>query len=209
MTEFKATLATKLEFSLDDTGDLMYIEGTIIEPGTYQGIDGKKVHYSDDVLTEGAPSAKGRPVIYRHTEADGEEKDLVVGFTASCPEKDGTIGYKAVIYDERAFPFIKDETFDAVSPEIDVDGRYDSEKDLYVADKIVFTSLTLTNNEHKGIGSASIDGHGAIHISLEKKGKEKKLVDKEKYDENLLSKHLRRIQKSRHFRTRWHSGMND
>ncbi len=188
MTEYVATLAAKLDYSLDDSGALMYIEGTIIEPGTYQGIDGKKISYSDTVLTDGAPSAKGRPIIYRHTETDGEEKDLVVGYTAILNEEDGKIDYKGIIYDERVFPFLEDGTFDAVSPEIDVDGRYDSEQELYVAEKVEFTSLTLTSNEHKGIDSASIAGHGAIHISLEKKKKKKKKEKKKvmttkKYDD--------------------------
>jgi hypothetical protein len=160
-------LASKLETTRD--GDLMYVSGTLFAPGTYQGIDGQKVRYSPSMTPMVVGTGKGKPIIYKHTEKDGQEKDLVVGFTSTVIDDNGEAKYTGYIYNPEVFPFIEDQTFNAVSPELEIDGSYDSGDNTVTAESVGLSSLALTNHARKGIDSASIDSHKMIHISLEKK----------------------------------------
>jgi len=147
----------------------MILEGPLMEPGEYQGIDGNKIAYSKEVLDEGAATGEGKPVIYRHTKEDGEEERLVVGYSAALNNDEGVLSHRLAIYNPDVFPFVEDGTFNAVSPEVDIDGTYDEATGIVTADKMAFTSYALTNHARKGIPTASIDGHKMIHISLERR----------------------------------------
>ncbi len=159
----------------------MIIEGPLMEPGTYQGIDGNKIAYTSEVLSKGAEeTGVGKPVIYRHTEKDGEEKELVVGYSAMIADDAGKLSHRLAIYNPDVFGFIEDETFDAISPEIDVEGTYDESTGVVNAEEIVFTSYALTDHTRKGIPTAAIDSRKMIHISLERRKQD--MDDKKKYE---------------------------
>jgi len=164
----------------------MILEGPLMEPGTYQGIDGNKIAYNEDVLSKGASeTGKGKPVIYRHTKEDGEEERLVVGYSAAIVDDDGKLSHRLAIYNPDVFPFIEDGTFDSVSPEIDIDGTYDESTGIVTAAEIAFTSYALTNNARKGIPTAGIDSQKMIHISLERRKTD--MDNKEKYEADFAA----------------------
>jgi hypothetical protein len=144
----------------------MFVEGTMISPGTYTGIDGNTVEWSEDVLTVAAPTAKGRPILYAHTDEDGQEKELAVGFVSASVDDNGQTRVKGVIYNDSVFPLVEKGLFNAFSPEVDFMGEKLGEN-RYRATEAQYTSVTLTNmpaNE-----DAKIDNYGFVHISLEEK----------------------------------------
>jgi len=164
-------MASKLETSRD--GSIMFMKGTLIEPGIYRGIDGATVQYDGDVLENGKLTARSIPIIYRHTEEkDGKQemKELTVGNLSSVnSDGKGQLTYTGYVWDDRVFPFVQDATFDAVSPEIDIDGVVDPTTGVVMAKTVSFEALALTNHTKRGIDTASIDSHKVVHVSLERK----------------------------------------
>jgi len=173
MENYIATLASKLEYNAVD--QLMFIEGEAIAPGTYTGVDGHTVTWEAPVLSSAATTLPKKPILYIHTEEDGDEVRSVVGYVSGFEDTEGQVRYKGVIYDDVVFPFIENKTFDAVSPEIDF--MADKKEDgSYLATQAKFSSLVLTGipaNER-----ASIDKHGFIHVALEEKKSKMSTNDK-------------------------------
>jgi len=167
LVQCTAKLASKLEWNVVD--DLMFIEATAMTPGTFQGIDGQKVHWTAPVISEATPTGKQKPILFVHTDEEGDEKESVVGFVQDVQDEDGRVRFKGIVYNDIAYPFIESGELDSISPEIDFQGDFNSEMGAYLATKAKFSSFVLTNipaNEE-----AKIEKHGFIHISLERKGK--------------------------------------
>lgn len=163
--DYKVKTASKLEWDVKD--DIMFIEGTLGSPGTFTGIDGNTIEWPEKVISKAAPSAKKRPILYAHTDDEGDEKFLTVGYVADSKDVgSGKTRYKGVIYNDTIFPLIEKGEFNAVSPEIDFDGEKLGER-KYRATEAAYTSMVLTNTPANK--DATIDKYGFMHVSLERR----------------------------------------
>jgi hypothetical protein len=91
----KATLSGEIT-SFEVLGEVLRYEGTVLCPGTWQGIDGNKITYSAPVVSQGAGTFSG---VSLH---DGNHQDLtreaVKGFNAVSWSQDGCIRNRGYIW---------------------------------------------------------------------------------------------------------------
>lgn len=79
-------------------GPVAELEGVLITPGTYQGIDGKKVTYSRELLTKKAETILGTQIKYTHQ----DNAEAVVGFNTGVRTDGGYIFNRGYIFDRNA-----------------------------------------------------------------------------------------------------------
>jgi len=78
-------------------GSVTEFEGVLISPGTYQGIDGKRITYSAEVLTKKSDGIPGTQVKYKHSDS----AEAVVGFNTGVRNANGFIFNRGYIFDPK------------------------------------------------------------------------------------------------------------
>jgi hypothetical protein len=101
---------------VERTGDVYVYYGTILEPGTWKGIDGHEIKYEDsetssirDVFAEAAATFNGKQLVYGHYD---KSRKAVKGFNLTTWLEDGALRNKGVIADPEVIQAIEAGSFD-------------------------------------------------------------------------------------------------
>jgi len=92
----KAVLSGQIT-SFEILGEVLKYEGTVLCPGTWQGVDGNKITYSDAVVASGAPTFSGVALHEGHID---QTREAVKGFNAVSWYQDGCIRNRGYIWDK-------------------------------------------------------------------------------------------------------------
>jgi len=99
------------------TGDVLKVEGILIYPGTFYGLDGKPTKFSEEVIKEIFESVgENIPLKLTHF------SDKYVGYATRLGiSEDGKVWFKGYVFDEKAISQIEQHGYDGVSGEFDLE----------------------------------------------------------------------------------------
>lgn len=134
--EFVVTLDSPIQWK--EVDDVFIVTGVALAPGTYQGIDGAKIQYDQDVVKASCPSLLGIDYMTAHS-PNGKFGGTVVG---NAIEAD-TLLYKAVVSKPEAIANIK-KGF-GTSIEANVKTEWDKDKEVWRAVSVEHKMLCQTD----------------------------------------------------------------
>ena len=154
----------KLKF--EPAGDVLQVQGTLIYPGTFTGLDGKPVTFSKEVIKDIKENIDGNiPFKVTHF------SDKIVGYATHffLDENTGALMFKGYVFDNNAIKKIETDGYDHVSGEFDVD----VDKDGKVVDGVLKAIAFVTK---PAVPGAEIEE--AKSVALSKEGGELDMADK-------------------------------
>ena len=92
----KAILSGQIT-SFEILGEVLRYEGTVLCPGTWQGIDGNKISYSEPVVASGAGTFSGVSLHEGHLD---QTREAVKGFNSVSWYQDGCIRNRGYVWDK-------------------------------------------------------------------------------------------------------------
>jgi len=109
-------------------GNALIIEGDLIRPGTFIGLDGVPTHYSDNFIHRIAPSIIGTPIRFAHEISPKSmlkriEKGTTIGFWTGF-KKGGTLKVRGYTFDPIAIEYLKSHPKIGLSMEAQVYAEY-------------------------------------------------------------------------------------
>jgi hypothetical protein len=91
--KLSVTLSSTAPLSITKNHKFRIIEGIALTPGTFQGIDGKKIKYPNDVVEQLPPLLRSAIAVDGHT-------DKVIGFVTDAWLQGNDVGAKVMVFDE-------------------------------------------------------------------------------------------------------------
>jgi len=106
----------KVQF--EPAGEVLQVQGVLIHPGTFTGLDGKPVTFTKEAIEEIAENIDGNvPLKITHF------SDKIIGYAThfSLDDKTSELKFKGYVFDEDAIEKIRNDGYDNISGEFDVD----------------------------------------------------------------------------------------
>jgi len=127
----------RAEVSSKQLGNAMLIEGPLLRPGVYTGLDGIPTKYTIEFLRKIQSTLAGRPICFAHeislsSMTPSIPPGTVVGFWTGS-KANGQLRVRGYVFDRQAIEYVKNHPTVGLSMEADVKTSYDADSDVEVA----------------------------------------------------------------------------